>query len=136
MSNTDPVAAMLTMMRNGVKQYHPKVVVQHSRLKEGICQVLKEEGFILDYKVAEDPRHGAKKRTLHIYLKYGPDRERVIRGIERVSKPGRRVFVGVDSIPRTLDGFGITILSTSRGVLSDRRARAMRTGGELICKVW
>lgn len=136
MSNTDPIAAMLTMMRNAMKRYHPKVVVQHSNLKEGICKVLKEEGFILDYKVAEDPKHGAKRRTLHIYLKYGPDRERVIRGIERVSKPGRRVFVGVENIPRILDGFGITILSTSRGVLSDRRAKAMRTGGELICKVW
>ena len=136
MSTTDPVAEMLTSVRNAIERYHPKVVVQHSTFKEGICTVLKEEGFITDYKIVDDPKWGSKKRSLHIYLKYGPDREKLIRGIERQSKPGRRIFVGVEGTPRVLDGLGIVILSTSKGVLSSRRAKALRTGGELICKVW
>jgi small subunit ribosomal protein S8 len=127
---------MLTTIRNANLRLAEKTVTRHSALKENVLNVLKEEGFIRDYKIVDDPKAGAKKREIHIYLKYGPDRERIIRGIERVSKPGRRIFVGKTEIPKVADGFGMTILSTSKGVVSSRRARAMKWGGELICRVW
>jgi small subunit ribosomal protein S8 len=136
MSCTDPVADLLTAIRNANQRLLEKVVVPHSNLKERLLSVLKEEGFLSSYKIVDDPKHGPKKRELHVYLKYGPDRERVIRHLERVSKPGRRIFVQHDEIPKVQDGFGVAILSTPKGVLSSRRARASRTGGELLCKVW
>ncbi len=136
MALTDPIADMLTSIRNANMRRIEKTVTPHSRMKENVLAVLKEEGYITDFKIVDDPKHGAKRREIHIYLKYGPDRERVIRGIERLSKPGRRLFVGKADIPRVADGFGMTILSTSKGILSSRRARAAKWGGELLCRVW
>lgn len=135
MSVSDPIADMLTSIRNANVRKKEKVSLGHSNLKEGIARVLKEEGFIRDYRIIEHPAHGAKVREIHVYLKYGPDQERVIREIRRASKPGRRQFVPVEGIPKVLDGFGIAILSTSRGILSSREAKAKRTGGELLCTV-
>jgi small subunit ribosomal protein S8 len=136
MSIMDPIGDMLTSIRNANMRRLDKCVLPHSALKARVCDVLKDEGFILDYKIVDDPKHGAKIRALHVYLKYGADKARVIQGIERVSRPGRRIFVGQGEIPRVRDGFGITILSTSKGVLSSRRARALKSGGELMCRVW
>lgn len=136
MSCTDPVADMLTMIRNANARLLEKAVMPHSKLKESILAVLKEEGFIKDYKTVDHPKHGAKIREIHVYMKYGPDRERLIRGLVRVSKPGRRVFVGRADIPKVADGFGMAILSTSKGILSSRKARAGKSGGELICTIW
>jgi len=136
MSCTDPIADMLTMIRNANLRLLDKAVMPHSKLKENICAVLKEEGFLKDYKITDHPKHGAKMRELHVYLKYGPDRERLIRGLVRVSKPGRRIFVGRGEIPKVSDGFGTAVLSTSKGILSSRKARANKSGGELICTIW
>jgi len=128
---TDPIADMLTRIRN-VNAIHGKsTAMPASRLKVGIAEVLKEEGFIADYAV--DP--GEPRSTLKVNLKYGPDGERVLRAIERISKPGCRVYTGSSDIPRVLGGMGIYVLSTPKGVISDRRARAERVGGEVLCKV-
>jgi small subunit ribosomal protein S8 len=136
MAISDPVADMLTRIRNANERKQAKVVLPHSTLKEGILGVLKEEGYIKDYRVLEHPTHGTKIRELQVYLKYGPDNERVIRGLQRASKPGRRRFVGVEGIPKVLDGFGMAVLSTSRGILSSRAAKAKRTGGEILLTIW
>jgi small subunit ribosomal protein S8 len=128
----DPVADLLTRIRNANIARHAKTEMPHSRLKEGIARVLKEEGYIQDYQVAgEGPR-----KALHVYLRYTPDRERVLTSLVRVSRPGRRVHRGVRRMERVLDGLGIGILSTHRGILSDREARKKGVGGELLCKVW
>ncbi len=132
MSFTDPIADMLTRIRNASSARHEKVLVPASRLKTRIADVLKEEGFIKDYVLHQDGAQGA----ITILLKYGPDREPAISEIKRVSKPGLRRYVPTDSIPRVLNGLGIAILSTSKGVLVDREARAQKVGGELICTVW
>jgi small subunit ribosomal protein S8 len=132
MSFTDPIADMLTRIRNASSARHEKVLVPASRLKTRIADVLKEEGFIKDYVLHQDGAQGA----ITILLKYGPDREPAISEIKRVSKPGLRRYVPTDSIPRVLNGMGIAILSTSKGVLADREARTQKVGGELICTVW
>jgi small subunit ribosomal protein S8 len=132
MSFTDPVADMLTRIRNASSARHEKVLVPRSRLKIRIAEVLKEEGFIKDFVVHEDGPQGA----ITILLKYSADREPAISDIKRVSKPGLRRYVPHDSIPRVLNGMGIAILSTSNGVLADREARKQKVGGELICTVW
>ena len=132
MSFTDPVADMLTRIRNASHARHEKVLVPRSRLKVRIAEVLKEEGFIKDFLVHEDGPQGA----ITILLKYSADREPAISDIKRVSKPGLRRYVANDSIPRVLNGMGIAILSTSKGVLVDREARKQKVGGELICTVW
>jgi len=132
MSFTDPIGDMLTRIRNASSARHEKVLVPSSRLKVRIAEVLKEEGFITDFVLHEDGAQGA----ITILLKYGPDREPVISEIKRVSKPGLRRYVATDAIPRVLNGMGIAILSTSKGVLADRVARAQKVGGELICTVW
>jgi small subunit ribosomal protein S8 len=129
---TDPVADMLTRIRNASSARHEKCLVPRSRLKIRIAEVLKEEGFIKDYLVHEDGPQGA----ITILLKYSADREPAISDIKRVSKPGLRRYVPTDSIPRVLNGMGIAILSTSKGVLVDREARKQKVGGELICTVW
>ena len=110
----------------------PHTDVPASRLKRGIVEVLKQQGYILDYRVIEDGVQG----TLRVFLKYGPDGEFIINSIQRVSKPGRRVYQGVDGIPEVLHGLGISILSTSKGVLSDGDARTQRVGGEILAEVW
>jgi small subunit ribosomal protein S8 len=132
MSFTDPIADMLTRIRNASSARHEKVLVPKSRLKVRIAEVLKEEGFIKDFVVHQDGVQGA----ISILLKYSADREPAISDIKRVSKPGLRRYVPNDAIPRILNGMGIAILSTSHGVLVDREARKQKVGGELICTVW
>jgi small subunit ribosomal protein S8 len=132
MSFTDPIGDMLTRIRNASNARHEKVVIPASRLKVRIAEVLKEEGFIKDFVRHEDGPQGA----ITVLLKYTPDRSPVITDIKRVSKPGLRRYVPTESIPRVLNGMGIAILSTSKGVLVDREARKQKVGGELICTVW
>ncbi len=132
MTMSDPVADMLTRIRNANMVYHDKVEVPGSGLKRSIAQILKDEGFIRDFDWAEDNKQG----VLRVHMKYGPNREKVINGLKRISKPGLRVYVQRDSVPKVLGGLGIAILSTSHGVLSDREARRQRVGGEVICYVW
>jgi small subunit ribosomal protein S8 len=132
MSLTDPVADMLTRIRNASSARHEKCLVPRSRLKVRIAEVLKEEGFIKDFLVHDEGPQGA----ITILLKYSADREPAISDIKRVSKPGLRRYVPTGSIPRVLNGMGIAILSTSKGVMADREARKQKVGGELICTVW
>jgi small subunit ribosomal protein S8 len=129
---TDPIADMLTRVRNSIRARHPKVDVPASRLKAEIARILKEEGYITNYKVAEE----GPKRTIKIYLKYGADNRSVISAIERVSRPGCRVYVGQQDIPRVLGGLGINILTTPRGVMTGRAAHKEKIGGEILCRVW
>lgn len=129
---TDPVADMLARIRNGSMAEHEKVDIPASKLKVRIAELLKEEGFIKNFRLIEDRKQG----ILRIYLKYGPGQERVITGLRRVSKPGRRLYVGADKIPSVLGGMGVAILSTPRGVMPDREARRQRVGGEVLCFVW
>lgn len=129
---TDPVADMLTRIRNASSVRHESVNVPGSKLKTELARILKEEGFIRDYKFIDDGKQG----ILRIYLKYGPHQERVISGIKRISKPGLRVYANKEQVPRVLGGLGIAILSTSQGVMSDKVARQSNVGGEVICYVW
>lgn len=126
---TDPVSDMLTRIRNAARARHERTLVPASKLKRAIAEILKNEGYIADVRQEDD-------RNLVIVLKYGRDRSSAIDGIRRVSRPGRRVYVSYDRIPRVLSGLGISILSTSRGVMSDREARRQKIGGELLCEVW
>ena len=132
MSFTDPIGDMLTRIRNASAARHEKVVIPASRLKLRIAEVLREEGFIKDFVRHDDGPQGA----ITVLLKYSPDRAPAITDIKRVSKPGLRRYVPTDSIPRVLNGMGIAILSTSKGVMVDREARKQKVGGELICTVW
>ena len=132
MSMTDPIADMLTRIRNSLMAGHERVTMPSSRVKCEIARILREEGFISDFAQEEDDKQG----LLHLQLKYGPHGERVITGLERVSKPGRRVYVGAQEIPDVLGGMGVTILSASRGILDGRSARRIGVGGEWICNVW
>ena len=132
MSFTDPIGDMLTRIRNASSARHEKCLVPKSGLKIRIAEVLKEEGFIKDFVVHQDGVQGA----ITILLKYSADREPAISDIKRVSKPGLRRYVPTGSIPRVLNGMGIAILSTSKGVMADREARKQKVGGELICTVW
>ncbi len=135
MPSTDPVGDMLAIIKNANTRRHPKAPVVHSRMKEGVAQVLKSEGYLADVKIVPD--EGAKHRkTMWLFLKFGRDGERVLTDVRRVSKPGRRIFSGIGDVGRVLDGLGVTILSTSKGILSDRQARKQNVGGEVICKVW
>ena len=129
---SDPIADMLTRVRNAIQARHPKVDVPASKLKAEIARILKEEGYITNFKVAEE---GAKK-TIKIYLKYGGNNSPVISAIERVSRPGCRVYVRRTEIPRVLGGMGINILTTPKGVMTGRQARKEGLGGELLCEVW
>jgi small subunit ribosomal protein S8 len=129
---TDPVADMLARIRNGSLAEHEKVDIPSSKLKVRLAEILKEEGFIKNFRLIEDKRQG----VLRVYLKYGPGQERVISGLRRVSKPGKRLYVGADRIPSVLGGMGVAILSTPRGVLTDRESRKVKVGGEVLCYVW
>jgi small subunit ribosomal protein S8 len=129
---TDPIADMLTRLRNANRALHHKVDVPASRMKEEIAALLKSEGYISDYKFIEDRKQG----ILRIYLRYTPRRERVIAGLKRVSKPSRRVYVKGDAIPRVMRGLGMAVLSTSQGIMSDAEARRKGVGGEVVCHVW
>jgi small subunit ribosomal protein S8 len=129
---SDPIADLLTRVRNASRAEHEKVDVPASRLKVRIAEILKSEGFIKNYRVLEDPKQG----TLRVYLKYGTANEKIISGLVRISTPGRRVYVTRDNIPTILGGMGVTIISTSRGVITDREARKQKVGGEVLAQVW
>ena len=129
---TDPVADMLTRIRNGSLAEHEKVDIPSSKLRVRLAEILKDEGFIKNFRLIEDKRQG----VLRVYLKYGPGQERVISGLRRVSKPGKRRYVGADRIPSVLGGMGVAILSTPQGVLTDRESRKAKVGGEVLCYVW
>lgn len=131
MSLSDPVADMLTRIRNAARIGRPDVNIHASKICKGVAQVLKEEGYINDFDVIDDGHQG----LLRIHLKYTPDGSAVIGTIDRVSKPGRRVYAGVDKLPRVLGGLGVVIVSTSKGVMSDRKCRRENIGGEMICTV-
>jgi small subunit ribosomal protein S8 len=130
---TDPVADMLTRIRNANKALHDRVEMPNSKLKEQIARILTEEGYVRDYRVEE---RELPYKVLVIELKYGRSRERVLNGLKRISKPGRRVYAGKDRLPRVLGGMGTAILSTSRGVITSRTAEREGIGGEVICFVW
>lgn len=131
MSLSDPIADMITRIRNALTARHEVVNIRASRVCEGVAKVLKEEGYINDYKRVEDSRQG----ILRVYLKYGPTGQDVVTRIDRVSRPGRRIYRGVGDLPRPINGLGISIVSTSQGVLSDRQCRENNTGGEVLCTV-
>jgi small subunit ribosomal protein S8 len=132
MSKTDPIADLLTRIRNANTIGLPQVDVPNSRTKVGVVETLKRSGFVRDFRVIEDGRQG----TIRVYLKYGPDGEKIINEINRVSTPGCRVYLGAAELPRPLDGLGVAIISTNKGVLSDAEARAKKLGGEVLCEVW
>ena len=139
MTMTDPIADLLTRVRNAVSIDRTRVSMPHSRVKEAVCLVLKQEGFIEDFRVTEcetSKKGAAVGKVLTVFLKYGPNGEPVIQKLKRESKPGCRVYRGVNEIPRVLDGLGVAILSTSRGVMSDRKCREEHVGGELLCTVY
>jgi len=131
---TDPIADMLTRIRNAVRIERPLVQMPHSKVKRGVAEVLKREGYIWDWH--EQEAEDAPGKELCIDLKYGPNGERVIRHIKRVSKPGRRVYSRANGLKPILNGLGISIISTSRGVVSDREARQKNLGGEVLCELW
>ena len=131
---TDPVADMLARIRNANKAMHEQVEMPASRMKQEIARILKEEGYVRDYHV--EPPGELRYKVLVIELKYGRGRERVLTGLKRISKPGRRIYAGKDRLPRVLGGMGTAILSTSRGVITSRTAEAEGIGGEVICFVW
>jgi small subunit ribosomal protein S8 len=135
---TDPVADMLTRMRNALRIRRKKVQIPRSRLKLGIADVLKREGYINDFRTVDSKPEDriAKQGWIEIDLKYGPEGEEVLTYVQRASTPGRRVYSKVDDLPLVLNGLGISILSTSQGILSDREARAKRIGGEVLCTVY
>jgi small subunit ribosomal protein S8 len=129
---SDPIADLLTRIRNASRAEHEKVDIPSSKLKVRVAELLKDEGFIKNFRVLDDDKQG----TLRVYLKYGPGNEKVISGLVRVSTPGRRVYVSHDNIPSILGGMGVALVSTSRGVLTDRDARKERVGGEVLAYVW
>jgi small subunit ribosomal protein S8 len=131
---TDPIADMLTCIRNAVRIERPRVELPLSKVKRGLAEVLKREGYIWDWR--EEQEQGAPQKQLSLELKYGPNGERVIRHIRRISKPGRRVYSQAGALKPVLNGLGISIISTSRGVISDREARQRNLGGEVLCEVW
>ncbi len=129
---TDPIADMLTRIRNANSVYHDKVEIPASKIKQAIVEILKLEGFVKDYEVISDSKQG----VLRVALKYGANREKVITGIKRISKPGLRVYAKSDQLPRVLGGLGIALISTSKGIMSDKQARKEGLGGEVIAYVW
>ena len=135
MTMTDPIADMLTRLRNANQAYHDSVTMPYSKLKEGVAEILRQEGYITSFDVADAPE-GAVGKTLTLTLKYGPTRERSIAGIRRISKPGLRVYAKASGLPKVLGGLGIAIISTSQGLLTDRQANQKGVGGEVLAYVW
>jgi small subunit ribosomal protein S8 len=131
---TDPIADMLTRIRNGITSHHDRVEMPSSKLKVEVAKILKSEGFISNYKVVQED--GKPQASLRVYLKYSDNGEPVIHGIERISRPGRRVYRGKEEIPQVLGGLGLAIVSTSKGVLSGAEATRTGVGGEVLCQVW
>jgi small subunit ribosomal protein S8 len=134
MTMTDPIADMLTRIRNANIAMHDEVSMPSSKLKEALAKVLHSEGYINEFSASDND--SGVGRTLTIAMKYSPERERVISGIKRVSKPGLRVYTSSDQIPRVLGGLGVAVLSTNKGLITDREARKGRVGGEVLCYVW
>jgi small subunit ribosomal protein S8 len=134
MTMTDPIADMLTRLRNGNVALHDQVRMPSSKLKEALASVLEREGYIEGFSVADDT--AGPGRVLTVKMKYTPERERTISGIQRISKPGLRIYRQADRLPRVLGGLGVAVLSTSQGLLTDREARARHVGGEILCYVW
>ena len=132
MSMTDPIADMLTRIRNANQRLYDRVHCQHSNIKEEVLKILLEEGFISSYEKVESEG----KKDLHIKLRFVRDRERILKGIKRISTPGLRVYQKVEDFKSLMGGVGITILSTSKGVMTDAKAKSLRIGGEVICQVW
>lgn len=132
MQITDPIADMLTRIRNANSAKHKAVDVPASNMKKAIAQILLDEGYIKSYDVVDDGNQG----TIHIVLKYGKNNEKVISGLKRISKPGLRVYAGKEEIPSVLKGLGVAIVSTSKGVMTDKKARAEKIGGEVLAIVW
>lgn len=129
---SDPIADFLTRIRNAGMVYHDKVEIPGSNIKKALAELLKQEGFIKDYEYIEDSKQG----VIRVYLKYGPNRERVITGLKRISRPGLRVYAKKDEIPKVLGGLGVAVISTSKGIMPDRQARSEGLGGEVICYIW
>lgn len=134
--SSDPLGDMVAMIKNANTRRHREVAVGHSRMREALARVLASEGYIGDVKVVEAEVKGRKTKTIHILLKRDKDGKAVLGGIQRISKPGRRVYRPVDRLGKVMDGLGIWVLSTSQGLMSDRQAKSKRTGGEVLCKVW
>jgi small subunit ribosomal protein S8 len=135
MTMTDPIADMLTRLRNANQAYHESTSMPYSKIKQGIADILQQEGYIASYQV-EDPKEGAVGKTLTVDLKFGPSRERSIAGVRRISKPGLRVYAKSTSLPKVLGGLGVAIISTSQGLLTDRQAKNKGVGGEVLAYVW
>ena len=136
---TDPISDMITRIRNGVAAKHTRVDMPASKLKAEIARILQDEGYIQGFRLVEEAaeREGRNSRqVIRIFLKYGPHGEKVITGLERISRPGRRVYSGVDDVPHVLGGLGTSILTTSRGVMTGRAAKKAGVGGEVLCNVW
>jgi small subunit ribosomal protein S8 len=134
MTMTDPIADMLTRLRNANVAYHDEVRMPSSKVKEALAAVLQREGYVAGWKSEDDPSRPGK--VLTVEMKYSPERDRSIAGIKRVSKPGLRVYRQADKLPRVLGGLGVAVLSTSQGLMTDREARERRVGGEILCYVW
>ncbi len=135
MTMTDPIADMLTRLRNANQAYHDTVQMPASKIKVGVAEILQQEGYIASWRVDDAPE-GAVGKTLQITLKYGPHRERSIAGVRRISKPGLRVYAKATGLPRVLGGLGVAIISTSTGLLTDRQAKQRGVGGEVLAYVW
>jgi small subunit ribosomal protein S8 len=135
---TDPISDMLSRIRNAVTAKHARVDLPASKLKAEIARILQDEGYIQGYRLVEEPaeKGGTPRPLIRVFLKYGPHGEKVISGIERISRPGRRVYLGVEDEPAVLGGLGTNILTTSRGVMTGRAARKDGVGGEVLCNVW
>jgi small subunit ribosomal protein S8 len=132
---TDPIADMLTRLRNANQAYHESTSMPYSKIKQGIADILQQEGYISSYTV-EEPKEGAVGKTLIVDLKFGPSRERSIAGVRRISKPGLRVYAKSTNLPKVLGGLGVAIISTSQGLLTDRQAKNKGVGGEVLAYVW
>jgi len=135
MTMTDPIADMLTRLRNANQAFHDSVSMPHSKIKEGVAEILQQEGYITSFSVQE-PEEGQVQKSLTITLKYGRNRERSIAGVRRISKPGLRVYAKHTGLPKVLGGLGVAIISTSSGLLTDRQAYQRRMGGEVLAFVW
>jgi small subunit ribosomal protein S8 len=135
MTMTDPIADMLTRLRNANQAFHDDVSMPHSKIKEGVAEILQQEGYIASWSV-KDPEEGEVAKTLTIILKYGRNRERSLAGVRRISKPGLRVYAKSTGLPKVLGGLGVAIISTSQGLLTDRQANKKGVGGEVLAYVW
>jgi small subunit ribosomal protein S8 len=129
---TDPIADFLTRIRNGNQAYKERVEIPNSRMKRALAEIMKAEGFLRNYDKIEDGKQG----VLRLYLKYGPNKQKVISGLKRISKPGLRVYVQKDEVPKVLGGLGIAVISTPKGLMTDKQARQDGLGGEVICYIW